>query len=741
MPGGSKQRELLLGGKLKIKLSLTFLIFLIYLMFPSKSLAQATTCQIIIHPQQVQLNSPFGVFIKISGLELNKNYQYGLWVYGGKPLSSIWNGTTFASAYTYIDIPPTLIENGIYQEWVILKINSLPSPDYDYYLKLRVREKNASGYLCEDIKYSSEDNFNILDDSSPNKGIVCGQALNEDGEPFEGGMAVVLGENLEFLSIGPCGVEGEFSLPLIWGEDYYLQIYDNQALPLTRIIKFSLNEACKNFENLFLGPPSPALEIDNIEVFNINSDSLDITWRTTSDYFMAKVLVFDGENIVFSKSLKANSISIENLQPHTEYKIVLIIFNNDFVASEKEIWVSTFPKVYPEGIFINEIFPRPQDNLDDEFIELFNSNNFEVDISFWKIKDGSGATREYTFPENTKIGPLGFLVLRREESGIILNDDSDFVMLLSPDDYIKDKSPPYYDALSGFSFSRFSSDWQWTSKVTPLAVNIFESPKDKNVDSKILVLPINEIKKLKKGVFVGIEGFVTVLPNVLGKQIFYIQDESGGIQIYFKEGVFPSLSLGQKVRVFGELGEAYGEQRLIVKNFQDIQILPQIIFSSYLSVPIGRISDDLVGRLLKVSGKIVQTSGSVFYISDGSGILKVYIKPTTNIKKPKMKKEMEVVIFGLLSKTTSGYRLLPCYQKDIVVKEVEEKQEGVGSENNSLDDDSVVKAASLSDELSNLPTVPLQTKKELHFLEILGWVLLLGGFAGIVLVKFKKIKN
>lgn len=742
MPGGGKQFGTKNWGKLKIKLSL-YLIILIFLFFPNSCWAENVSCQIAIFPSQVEVGKSFAVFIKISGLLQDKNYQYSLWVYGGKPLSSIWNGSSFASSYTYLDIPQQQIENGIFQEWVILKINSLPNSGYDYYLKLRIREKNTSSYLCEDIKYHLEDNFNILDDSVCCRGLVLGKALNEDGEPLEGGMAAVLGENLEYLSIAPCGSEGDFSLPLLWGEDYYFQVYDNEALPLSQVVPFSLGESNKNLGNLFLKPPSPPPEIKNLEALNIGPESFTVFWQTSQDYFLAQLKILDQEGrVVFFKNIKDNSVLVENLQPQTQYKIVLTVFSYDFLTSEKEILTQTLSKTYPEGIYINEIFPHPESSLSDEFIEIFNSNNFEVDLSFWKIKDGMGTTREYVFPQNTKISPLKFLVLRREETGIILNDDGDFVILLAPDNTVKDKSPPYQNAPLNFAFARFASDWQWTAQPTPLAPNIFKSTdqEEKNSSNQVFILPIAEAKKLKENTLVACEGFVEVLPGVLGSQIFYLQDESGGIQIYSKAGVFPSFVLGQKIKVEGRLNKAYGEWRIVVDELQSIQILPQIVLPSYLSLSLSQISDEFVGRLVKVSGKVSKTSGSVFYISDGSNILKVYVKPTTGIKKPKIKKGAKVVIFGLLSKTTSGFRLLPCYQKDIIVKQV--VQDNLEEENitaNTNRDIPTVKAASASDIMEGLP-VSSQTKKELRFLEILGWLLLAGGFTGIVALRLKKIK-
>ena len=69
------------------------------------------------------------------------------------------------------------------------------------------------------------------------------------------------------------------------------------------------------------------------------------------------------------------------------------------------------------GIVLNEILPSPDGpDAENEWIEVFNQNNFEVDLSGWKIRDKEGKTTTYTFSANTKISPLGYLVLKRTET-------------------------------------------------------------------------------------------------------------------------------------------------------------------------------------------------------------------------------------------------------------------------------------------------------------------------------------
>ncbi len=79
-------------------------------------------------------------------------------------------------------------------------------------------------------------------------------------------------------------------------------------------------------------------------------------------------------------------------------------------ASTKERKKSTQPRVV-----INEIHYQPVPNTKErEFLELFNPNREEVDLSGWSI---TGQV-EYKFPAGTRIGPQGFLVIGGEPASL-----------------------------------------------------------------------------------------------------------------------------------------------------------------------------------------------------------------------------------------------------------------------------------------------------------------------------------
>ncbi len=163
--------------------------------------------------------------------------------------------------------------------------------------------------------------------------------------------------------------------------------------------------------------------------------------------------------------------------------------------------------IYPDGVFINEILPTP-DGPDEinEFIELRNINNFEVDLSDWKLQDIEGTITTYIFPKDAKISANGYLVLKRPETKITLNDDKDGLNLIQPDGKIIN-SVSYITALKNQSYNmqsifsslvlerkinsssplslenKINSGWNWSTILTPDLVNIITiiAPKTKTL--------------------------------------------------------------------------------------------------------------------------------------------------------------------------------------------------------------------------------------------------------------------
>ena len=149
------------------------------------------------------------------------------------------------------------------------------------------------------------------------------------------------------------------------------------------------------------------------------------------------------------------------------------------IKPEPEQKAKPEPIVYPKNIFINEILPSPKgSDAQNEWIEIFNENNFEVDLSGWKIQDVVGTITTYSFPKGAKIQAKGFLVLRRPTSKITLQNSGDTLKLIQPNGNIINKVT-YKKALLNQSYNLTQKGWQWSQTLTPGRENVTEQIKVK----------------------------------------------------------------------------------------------------------------------------------------------------------------------------------------------------------------------------------------------------------------------
>jgi len=139
---------------------------------------------------------------------------------------------------------------------------------------------------------------------------------------------------------------------------------------------------------------------------------------------------------------------------------------------------------YPTGIIINEILPSPEGSDEiEEWIEIFNKNNFEVDLSDWKISDTIGKTTTYIFSKETKIKNKSFLVLYRPTTKIVLNNDGDGLKLLNPKGDIVDEVA-YGKAILNQSYNFLEEKWDWSNVLTPGKENLKETIIEKENEAK-----------------------------------------------------------------------------------------------------------------------------------------------------------------------------------------------------------------------------------------------------------------
>lgn len=131
---------------------------------------------------------------------------------------------------------------------------------------------------------------------------------------------------------------------------------------------------------------------------------------------------------------------------------------------------------------ISEVLPNPappQTDAEDEFIELYNSNDKDFDLSGFILQAGTAATHKYTFPAGTVIGPKKFQAFTSDDTGLSLSNNSGQVSLLDPSGDVLSQTDVYGTAKDGYSWVSADGLWQWTTTPTPNQVNKITVPLTK----------------------------------------------------------------------------------------------------------------------------------------------------------------------------------------------------------------------------------------------------------------------
>ncbi len=149
---------------------------------------------------------------------------------------------------------------------------------------------------------------------------------------------------------------------------------------------------------------------------------------------------------------------------------------------------------YSPDIVISEIFPNPAgSDSEDEFIELYNRGARTVDLSGWRLGDGS--KKRYTFTrgtlndvndaresQETLIKAGGYLVVYRSVSGIALNNSSDEAKLFRPLEDDPCQTVKYENVVEGWSFNLRlpavageKDKYVWSEAITPGEENIIKA--------------------------------------------------------------------------------------------------------------------------------------------------------------------------------------------------------------------------------------------------------------------------
>ena len=313
-----------------------------------------------------------------------------------------------------------------------------------------------------------------------------------------------------------------------------------------------------------------------------------------------------------------------------------------------------------------------------------NTGTEPVALEGWTLKDASDKT--YTFTQTDLLAAGAILKLPRSETKLTLNNDADELTLLSPAKELIDQLS-YDNASKGETYKRTQNIWHWSSDVpSAQSTTISQLPVDTTPvsptsstnntnESGSNIVKTNQNNTVEQvltqpdGTIVELTATITVLPGVLGKQFFYVQQNDSAIQVYKNDAIFPELQLGQSVRVVGELSTVAGERRLKITKTGIIEPLALVEIVPAKKRSLTEIPSAGIGSLTQITATVKDISGNLLIVEDDGKNLDVSIGTYTQIDTSGLTPGTKLQVSGIVRASASGFKLMPRFQEDIVVLE------------------------------------------------------------------------
>lgn len=363
--------------------------------------------------------------------------------------------------------------------------------------------------------------------------------------------------------------------------------------------------------------------------------------------YLVKLIVSDSEGVKDETTLL---LAIEDLSTELELTDISPI---NFVLQD---------------LIIAEFIPNPVGSDDHEWIEIYNASSQEINLAGWQLDDQEGGSKPYTFPAETSIAPQEFLVISRDDSKLTLNNSEDEVRLLTPLQEVW-QSVSYTNVLEGQSQAWDFNNQEWFVNPTP-------SPGADNLvlANQVVIQTIEEVKGFDKNTEVVVRG--VALNEAANTRSLYLVDYDGQniyydsiLELYSYAKEFPDIKAGELIEAKGKISKTGPLVRVKITEIVQLGVAVDLILPE--AINLNDLNEDLLGTFLTVQGVIVKKNGKNIYLADElekDYQLRVYTDFDT--KELELKKEIEMIVSGILINTDSGFKLLPRQINDLLVSKI-----------------------------------------------------------------------
>jgi hypothetical protein len=396
---------------------------------------------------------------------------------------------------------------------------------------------------------------------------------------------------------------------------------------------------------------------DSVILYDPNS-----TIQSQVDYTMkdsqkgSSYMWIDG-NWLWSPNPSPNTV---NTAPASDPVIITPITPNPIIP----IPIPQLPSYKIGSIIISELYPYPTSG--EEFIELYNTTEQDIDLTGWKIAD---LAKSYTL--SGIIPAKSYKLYNQSETKIALNNTSETVTLTDNYNQIQ-STTSYTKAYKGLGYIPVLQTWSWTQTLTPNAPNIFtEDTSSKDTKNYTKIENIENLSVIEDGEFIELEGQVIVPAGDLVDTSFYVIKDNRIVKVYDRQKRFPSLKSGSIVKVQAEWHNTDTQQYLKTISTDNIELISEqpITIQSETKKEL-EITD--WGKIISVRGVLDTNTKTKLVINNKNQDIAVKLY-ANKIIKPKMKKGDIVTLTGFIEVYDGEIRLIPWDNKQIKVTPIIKK--------------------------------------------------------------------
>jgi DNA/RNA endonuclease YhcR with UshA esterase domain len=312
--------------------------------------------------------------------------------------------------------------------------------------------------------------------------------------------------------------------------------------------------------------------------------------------------------------------------------------------------IPQLPRYNIGSIILSEIYSYPSSG--DEFIELYNNTEQDIDLRDWKLSD---LAKSFTL--SGIIPAKGYKIYNQSESKISLNNTSETITLTDNYNQIQ-STTSYTKAYKGLSYIPILQGWGWTQTITPNAPNIF-TEKDNKDSSKnyIGIENIEQLSQIEDGEYIEIEGQVIIPVGTLIDNSFYIIKDNRVVKVYDRQKRFPTLKEGDIVKIQAEWHNTNTQQYLKTNSINNIQIITEQKIDIKVE-NITKIENSDWGKIVNITGVLDTNTKTNLVLNNKNSetTVKLY---SDKINKPQMKKGDLVKLTGFTEVYDGEIRVIP----------------------------------------------------------------------------------